>query len=172
MDPRVIALATRAPSGPSREDALLESRRRRASHARARRAELAPEVVDATIPKAKLETTLACVPGAAEMLGVRCKRSSPIARAEALIRTALSVQFRGSGPALERCRQLQRAGQAMLSKFAQEKQVVGLEIWKSCPRKALIRGVVALWDEAAQWVRGLYELSSDISPATQQKVLI
>lgn len=176
MSASVVALALRTSSsiGAPAEDRLLERRRTRAEHARSSKSETQSTLAadsPCTVSSDKLQVALACIPGVSDVLQLRRKRGTAESRATAAIRMALSPPLRGSGAAIERCRHLQHAGQALLAEFSVAKQDQALEIWKNHSDSALIRGLTVKWDEAAQWLRGLFDSSSGASVSKQQKLL-
>ena len=159
---RAAAAALGADGLSVRERATLR-RREQAANARACKAERQEKAAAGATAVAHetLTMVVACLPGAAAMLGQSHAAAIKNAREPSMIRLAVSPAIRGSGAAIESCRSLQQLGQTVVAEVSLARQAAGLEMWKNRDTKrgdadALhIRGVNFLWDEASQNLRAM-----------------
>lgn len=155
MDPELRAIIVAGGRELARQNAERTAaardakRRKREADARDR------EVADAAAQRQRVHAAALALPGAASILGVRNQRfaSTPL---HLLGRLALSPKARGSGPSADRVRKMQNIATALMAKACLMRQADGFAMW--CDDEGStedVRGVVCMWDEASQKMKGL-----------------
>jgi hypothetical protein len=111
-----------------------------------------------------LQQIVVLCPAASGILGVKAPTTKQfLSQASNVVRLAVSPRFRGSGPAVEKARALQKTAVAFVAKAALSRQKIGLDRWldksghvardgdgeQDLPG-VVYRGFSFMWDEASQ----------------------